>query len=101
MVIHDLHLMSIAIAPNEANAILVVDSNAVLASPVAAQGFESVAREGPQVFQPMCGMKLPQFPLRHPGDAPESPRGLAEKEGLRVPIPKRPDHALGSVLREA
>jgi len=49
VVIHYLDLMRMTIAPQETDAPLVIDSNAVLPKPVAFQGFESVSADGSQI----------------------------------------------------
>lgn len=51
MVVRDLDLVSVALSPLEADAILIVDANAVLALPVAFQPFQTVAGRQQQVSQ--------------------------------------------------
>ncbi len=60
--------MGVTIAPHEADAIGVVDPDAVLASPVAAQGLQTVARENAKVIQSMRAVQLPEFALRDAGN---------------------------------
>jgi hypothetical protein len=44
VIIYDLNVVSIAISPRETNAPLVIDSNAVLAGPIATEFFEAIGR---------------------------------------------------------
>jgi len=65
MVVHNFHVKCILALPSEADAPLVIDADAVLAVPVALQGFESITRRGAQIVQtprlarrPFGGSKL-------------------------------------------
>jgi hypothetical protein len=49
MIIDNLNLVRVQPIPTEAKAPLVVDSDAVLPSPIPFQGFQPVARRGPQI----------------------------------------------------
>ena len=51
MVIHDFQPLRVCAPPNEANPPLVIDADAVLAGPVAFQGFQPVARRRKQIAQ--------------------------------------------------
>lgn len=51
MVVSDFNIISIASAPDETYSILIVDSYAVLALPVAIQCFELIARKDRQIAQ--------------------------------------------------
>ena len=51
VVIHDLHVKSISIAPNETHAILIVDSNAVLPSTITAKPLQVIPWRHPQVIE--------------------------------------------------
>jgi hypothetical protein len=82
----------VAILPHETDPVLIVDSDAVLPSPVSAQGFETVAWEGPQVIESSCRVQLSQLALHDPSDAPETLRRVTLEQRLGVPIPEGPDH---------
>ena len=62
MVINDLHVISIALAPFKTNAPLVVDANTVLALTVARQFFEVVGWWYPQILQRVCAIKEFKLP---------------------------------------
>jgi hypothetical protein len=51
MVIDDLDVPGFAVPPNKANAPLLVDPNAVLPLPVAAQGFQAIAGRRRQIVE--------------------------------------------------
>ena len=51
MVVNDFEFVRVAVLPDEADAPLVVDADAVPARQAALQGFEAVARRHPQVIQ--------------------------------------------------
>ena len=52
MVVEDFHLVRPLLRPTEAQAVLLVDANAVLSLPVAGEGFEAIAGEG---FEAIAG----------------------------------------------
>jgi hypothetical protein len=72
VVIGDLDLTSISIAPHETYAIPAVDPDAVLPGPVAFEGFQSVAGEYGQISQRARRMDLDQLPLNNILDPAES-----------------------------
>jgi hypothetical protein len=49
MVVYNFHGIGVAILPPEANPPLVINTDAVLSSPSALQGFQPIARRQPQV----------------------------------------------------
>lgn len=51
MMVHDLDSPGIAVAPDETDAPLIVDANAVLPDSAASKGFQSVAGRDPQVVE--------------------------------------------------
>ncbi len=77
MIVDDFYVIRIAVTPNETDAESVVDPNTVLATAVAFESLEPVAREDGQVLQPMGGVQLPQFPLCYPRDCSQSLRYAA------------------------
>ena len=55
VVIYDLHLAGVLSAPDEADPVLTVDTDAVLAFPVALESFE-IAGHGDRLLQLVCGV---------------------------------------------
>jgi hypothetical protein len=45
VIVHDLHIVSVPVVPDDADTILIVDPNAVLSTPIACERFEPVAGE--------------------------------------------------------
>lgn len=65
MVVHDFHIIRIAILPAKANTPLLIDAYAVLAPPIAVQLFQPIGRGYAQRTQVGCGIEHPQFPHGH------------------------------------
>jgi hypothetical protein len=93
MVIHDLDIAWPALRPDEANAPLVVDPDAMLAS--------TIARRRGEVAQHLSVVQLSQLPLSNALEIRSDPSGeAAMKQGLGIPIGERVDHR-GSYTRIA
>jgi hypothetical protein len=92
VVVHHFDLLSVAVLPNEADPILVVDPDAVLTTSISTESLEVVAGERAQVVKPVRRVQLHQLALSDPGDAPEAPRRLALEQRLGISAPERPDH---------
>ena len=61
MVVGDLNFSGTLISPREANAVLVVDSDAVLTGSIAFELFETIAWWNPQVLEILSLVQLVQF----------------------------------------
>ncbi len=61
MIVHDFDNLCRIIWPLETDAILIIDSDAVLAHAVTFQRFESVSGQTRQIAQRFCRMKPSQF----------------------------------------
>jgi hypothetical protein len=72
MIIHDFDIVGIAIAPDKADAPLVVDANAVLPFPITSQRFQVIARRRPQIAKFRGDVQLPQLSLGHPFASPKA-----------------------------
>ena len=100
MVVHYLDLLRVTVLPHEADPILIVDPDTVLAPPIAGKDLEVIARERTQVFESLGRMQLRQLALSDPGNALELTRRIPLKQCLGVSIPEGPDHLL-NVSRQA
>jgi hypothetical protein len=80
VIIDDLHFMRFAFTPDKANAPTVVDPDAVLACPVALEGFQVVAGWAAKIFQPPGGMQVQQLTAGHPFDGAETRYKLIGKQ---------------------
>ena len=93
VVIHDLHVESIAAVPDETDPPLVVDANAVLTGPIPAQRFQAVGRWDPQVVQSLCVVDHAQLTPGHWLDVlGQTPRALAPPDLLGLLAPAALDH---------
>jgi hypothetical protein len=61
VVVHDLDAFGAGGSPAKANAILVVDADAVLTGSVALHGFESVSGRNPEVIEPTRDLQLSEL----------------------------------------
>ena len=64
MVINDLDLVGFTFGPDKADAVLIVDSYAVLSFSVAFEWFQPVSRRAVQVFKIRSGVKHYEFSVR-------------------------------------
>ena len=64
VVINDLDLLGFTFAPDKADAVLIVDSDAVLSPSVAFESFQPVSRRAVQVFKVCSGVKHYEFSVR-------------------------------------
>src|ERR1017187_2967853 len=64
MIVHDLNFKRVAFIPVKADPPLVVDSNTVLTSPIAGQGFQPIPRNRSQVGNRCRRMKVIELPPR-------------------------------------
>ena len=64
MVVDDFDLVRVSVFPDEADAPLVVDANAVLTFPFSAKRFEAISRRHSQVIQDLGCRKLRKLPKR-------------------------------------
>ena len=78
MIVDDLNVVCVAITPHEADAESIVDSDAVLSSPVIFERLESVARKNRQVLESMGCVQLLQLPLSDPRHRSEFPRDVTD-----------------------
>jgi len=92
VVIDDLHVAGISVVPDKANAVLVVDSDAMLAASIASEGLEPVTGEGCQITELAGGVQLLQLPLGDTGDPLQPSAEPAGEECLGLGILERPNH---------
>ena len=100
MVVHDLNIGGANFSPDEANARLIIDADAVLTLPVVFQCLKVIPRWCLQEIQCLRGVKLREFPLGDLGQSPETTRVLALIQRQGVLSLERLDH-IRLVLRAA
>jgi hypothetical protein len=94
MVINNLDRMSAAILPDEADAPLIVDSDAVLTRPVSFQTLKSVARGNIQTVQRDSGVEQLQLDPRRLGDGFEPLHADIVEELFSVFAAETDDHVI-------
>ena len=72
MIVHDFHIVGIAVAPNKADAPLVVNADAVLSFSIAFQRFQVIAWWRLQIAKFGGDIQLPQLSLGHPFASPKA-----------------------------
>jgi len=93
MVVNNLNVIRIPVAPPEANTPLIVDANTVLTGATPLQLFKSIAGRDSQVIQLLGGVYESEFPEHRPMEVGrQAPDGLAPEQSLRVPIGEAVDH---------
>jgi len=96
MVIHDLDVLCVPIAPYEADPPLVIDTNTVLAFAAAFQGFQSVRGGEAEIIQAESSINGVELHKRTLLNATRKfPSELTPEDFFRLGITKRPDHARG------
>ena len=92
VVIDDLDCGRAAIGPDEADAPLTIDADAVLTSPVALECFQTIARRNAQELQRCGGVQLLQFSQLYDFDIDEASDAPTLKQRLRVAAAETLDH---------
>jgi hypothetical protein len=92
VVVDNLNILRASGRPSEAEAILVVDTDTVLANPIALQRLEPISRRDTQIRQTRCDLQLPELSQCHALDEHPSVNPVATGQCRRVGIPERPDH---------
>lgn len=88
MVVDDFHIVGVAVPPYEADAILIIDSNAVLALALTVQSLQPVSGGDIQIIQCHGGMQqkeLPQCPHFQIGGNPSASPRLPRLLRIRIP----------------
>ena len=92
MIIRNFDFVCATLFPFKADAVLIVDTDAVLTAAVSFQGFQMVSRRHAKIVQIACGfylIKLAQSDFLERGPATIA---AALKELLRVAVGEAPDH---------
>jgi hypothetical protein len=72
VIIYNFDIVGIAIAPDKADAPLVVDADTVLPFAIASQRFQVIARRRPQIAKFGGDIQLPQLSLGQPFASPKA-----------------------------
>ena len=92
MVVHNFYVFRAGICPAKADSELIVDPNAVLASAIPDQGFQSIARRHAQVLKAFGDLQLAQFPACGSFNVHVTPYALTIRECFGLRAFERDDH---------
>jgi len=92
VVIDNLHIVGIPVAPDKADAPLIVDANTVLPFSVTFKRFQVISRGRRQVTWLRGNVQLPEFSLGHPLESPDPPDALPGMKLFRIFRPEGLDH---------
>ena len=84
MIIHDFHVVCMAISPNKTDPPFFIDADRILSLPIAAQGLQLIARRRSKNPQFRCSMQLQQFSQRNPLKGTKALAMLILKKRLSV-----------------
>jgi hypothetical protein len=93
MIVDYFDLESVAALPDKADPELIVDPNAMLATPIALERFETVARQR-EIVEPQCGINLPELPQRDAFDLAQARYHFPIENQFRIAIAELLDHRL-------
>jgi hypothetical protein len=91
-VFRDFDVFGIAVSPSKADAVLVVDPDAMLPFPVAAQRFQSIARRNQEIGESVRTVENNESSERHGSDGGKFLHPLAIEEPLGLPASETPNH---------
>ncbi len=93
MVIDDLDLPGIAVAPYQADTPLLVDANTVPSPSISPQGFQPVAGRRPQIVEPPSRVDRQELGPRPPLDLHrQASDGMAREDGRGALVGEALDH---------
>lgn len=93
VVVDDLDGISGAITPDEAEAVLIIDPDAVLTAAISEEGFEAVPGRDSQIIEAGSHLKLEELAAGYPLEGDEPPDADTVGQGLGVRTAERSDHA--------
>jgi len=91
VVVDDLDSISAAITPDEADAVLIIDPDAVLTAAISVEGFEAVPGWDAQIVESCGHLKLKELASGHPLKGDEPPNTDTAGQGLGVRAAERSD----------
>ncbi len=94
VIVNDLNVIAVTVVPAKTETPLVVNTNAVLARPVALQSFQMISRRTGHIIQNDSAVQLAQFSLRNPFNGAEAGGALPLMETLRISTAEALDHPL-------
>jgi hypothetical protein len=92
VIINNLDVVRITVTPNKADAILVIDTNAVCPLAISAERLETIAGKNAKVAKLVRAMQLHHFPLNYPFDPLKPPNRAAIEERFGLLTTERANH---------
>jgi hypothetical protein len=92
VIVHDLHIVGVPVVPDRGRCGAIVNSNAVLTTPVARERLEPVTGKRRQVAEFSSRVQLLQFPLSDSAPPAPSAAELTGEQRLGFGILERPNH---------
>jgi hypothetical protein len=93
VIVDDLNIVRITSVPDEADTVLIVDANTVLAASIAGEQFQPVSGERSQVAKLARGMELLKLSLCDACNFLQAVAELAREECLGFSVFERPNHS--------
>jgi len=92
VIVDDVNLVRVTVTPGEADAVLIVDPDAVLPVAITRERFKVVAGKRTQVAKAPRSVQLLELSLSDAGDTLEAAAEPAGEQVLSLPVAKRADH---------
>jgi hypothetical protein len=99
VVVDDFNVIRSILLPNKTNAKLIVDADAVLASPLSPQWFQHISGGLAEIVKSCCGIHPVQFPPGYAFNSAPSPVCAYLGKFRRVTVFECPDHKKDDRLR--
>jgi hypothetical protein len=84
VVVHNLYIFRACVGPTEADSVLIVDSDAVLAEAITFQCFKTVARRNAQILQHSGNLELSKLSSSNVLNTGKPLNRLATRQGFRM-----------------
>ncbi len=98
VIVHNLYIVGISIVPDEADAVLIVDPDAVLSTPVTRHCLQAIARERCKIAKLGGCMKVLLLPLSHACNLLQTAAEPADEQSLGLRVLERPNRALSIAI---
>ena len=92
MIVDDFYVVRVLFLPNETDAVLVVDSDTVLAGAISLQRLESVSGQCSKIRQSYRSVSFAKLPMRDVCNSLEFRNPLAIEDCSSVAVAEAPDH---------